>query len=169
MYPRHATRQEHGRLPGGVTAPDYNDRTLTTQQRFLIGRGVVHTVALERIDPRYGEAAITCSGGQHRGAADGHGAVAERDLELSAVGFQPDSLRGHRNARAELIGLQERPFGKVGPGDSCGEPEIVLNTRSLPGLPADGDSLDRNGPQAVRSAVLRSAQTGRTGAHHDQV
>src|ERR1700722_2845560 len=169
MYPRHATRQEHGRLPGRVAGPDDHDRSVTTQQRFLIGRGVIHTVAVERIDPRYGQAAITCSGGQHRGAADGHGVVAEHDLELSAVGFQPDSFRGHRNARAELVGLQERPFGKVRAGDSARKAQIVLNPRRRPSLAANGDSLYRRSPQAIRSAVHRSAQTGWTGAHYDQV
>src|ERR1700733_810887 len=166
---RQAQSQAHGRLPGGVTGSDDNDRAVTTQQRFLIGSGVIHTVAVECIDPRDAKAAITCSGGQHRGAADGHSVVRENDLELSTVGFQPDSLRGHRNPRAELIGLQECPFGKVRSGDSGRETQVVLNARRRPGLAANGYSLYRCSPQAVRSAVHRSAQTGRTGAHHDQV
>ena len=78
-------------------------------------------------------------------------------------------LGGHRQVRAELLGLHHGPVGELAAGDPGREPEVVLDPRRRRGLPPGGHTVEKDRREALRGAVDGRGQPGGPGADHGQV
>ncbi len=161
--------QEHRGLPGRVASAHHRD-VLTVAELRLHARGaVVHAVALEPAELGHGELAVGRAGGHHDRVAQHRPAVRARDPKLPLRAGQAHGHPGHRQVRAELLGLEEGAARQVLAGDAHGEPEVVLDAGARTRLAAGGAGLQHQHVEPFRGRVDRCGQTGGPRAHDDDV
>ncbi len=94
---------------------------------------------------------------------------AEDQLERLTAGAQFGDGAGSRDRRAELVSLDQRASGQVGPGQPGREAEIVLDPGTRSRLAADGNPVEQDGVQALGCPVHGGGQSGRAGPDDHQV
>ncbi|CAB4916799.1 unannotated protein [freshwater metagenome] len=127
-----------------------------------LGGRVVDAGALEVGPAVQWQPAVARPGGQHDRAGEHLGAVAQHQPQLGAAGVQLDDLARAGQLGAELERLQGGPLGQLGPGQPGREAEVVLDPGAGRGLPAGAHGVQQHRPQALRGAVDRGGQPGRT-------
>ena len=91
----------------------------------------------------------------------------QRDLLRSRV--DAEDVAGDQDLRPQAFRLVERAHRQIVAGDAIGEPEVVLDPRGGPGLPAGCLALHHQGAEPLGGAVDRRGQPGRAAAHDDGV
>ncbi len=72
-------------------------------------------------------------------------AVGEADCASWSIYFEPDDVPRSDEFGAEFDRLPSCSLGQLRAGHPIGKAEVILDARTLPGLPAGGDSLNQNG------------------------
>ncbi len=162
-------RQVHRRLAGGVRRAHHH-HVLAVQRTGLGGRrAVVDTRARQFVHPRRLQARVVHAGGhQHAVAGDLLPAV-QRHHPRGSVLAHRQHLAGGEELGAQAPGLRGRAARQVGAAEARREPEVVLDARALPGLPAGGMPFDQQRAQPFRGAVHRRRKAGRPAAQDHQV
>ena len=83
--------------------------------------------------------------------------------------LEADDLARGREPHAELQCLGHGEVRELGAGDTLREPEVVLDSRARPGLPARRDRLHRERVEPLGHAVDRCRQSRRTRADDDEI
>ena len=63
----------------------------------------------------------------------------------------------NENLGPELCGLLSRTLSEIRAANPFRKTQIILDLRTSAGLAADGETFDKNGLQALRGAINRSA------------
>lgn len=83
---------------------------------------------------------------------------------MAVVLLKRGRLGRHVDAGAELLGLDDRPLGKLRAGDSRGEPGVVLDPRGGAGLTTCRHRVEYDRRQTFGGAVDGGGQPGRAPA-----
>ena len=136
--------------------------------RLDLGRRVEHALALELVESVGVEPAVPRAGRHDHRAPDDLRPVGQTDDECPRL--LPQSSRRARGADAapNFSGLHHRPLREVGAGDARRKAEVVLDPRAVPGLATGRHRSPRRASQALRRAVHRGRQPGRTAADDDR-
>ena len=156
------TREEQGRLAGGVAAAHHDDRVAGAYPGLHQSRGVVDAVALELLQPRHLQPAVACAAGHDDRAGRSSRSSASRtrwspSSSVSATASAGIAIR-HRTSR-----LDRRELGEFGARDPGRETEVVLDFRRRRRLSARRDGCRASpsrGPRTRRRPTPRD-RTGR--------
>src|SRR5579862_5245672 len=162
-------REKHGSLACRIAPAHYDYVFAFAELRLHKGGSVVHAGPFESCEVRNLQSAVLGATGDNDSlAANGIFAVTfdgER-LAIASYGRRPT---GNGNLRSELLGLHERPGGKVLPRNSQWKSQVIFDSRTGARLAARSDRLQHQHAQPLRSTVYCCRQTRRPRANHDQV
>ena len=144
-----------GGLAGRIRAADDVDIVLGAIGRLGQRRTVEHAPTGQLLGPLGIELTVRNAGREnHRVRAD-RIAVGESDRARWSIYLEPDDVAGGDELGAEFHRLPPRAISELRARYAVGKAEVVLDARTLPGLPAGGDSLDQHRPQSLGRAVHR--------------
>jgi hypothetical protein len=161
--------EEDDGLPRRIAAPDHDGLLASAEPRLHLGGGVVDPGALEFAEPRHVEPAVLHAAGDQDAPGAEPGPVHQGDDPVAPVEPQRAHPAGHGDPGPEPLRLHQGVAGQLGPGDPGRESQVVLDPRAGAGLPAGRDRLGREHVESLGGRVDRGRQSGRPGAHHDDV
>ena len=122
------TREEKRGLGGRIAAADDSDGMQVALERLDLRCGVVDAHALELLETRHVEPAIASPGGDDHRVRDDPRALREFD-DVGVLLAERGGVRGHDDARAELLGLDDRARCELAARDPRREAEVILDPR----------------------------------------
>ena len=144
-------------LRGRVARAHHDDMFVAAKLRFARACAVIDSGAEQAILLRQTEAPILDARSADRHARNNFGPIVEVDYTLTRGEFPADPSAVNENLGSELCGLLSRTLSEIRAANPFRKTQIILNLRTSAGLAADSETFDKNGLQALRGAINRSA------------
>ncbi len=151
-------------LAGRVAAADDVHVLVLAKDGFARAGAVIDAGALQPLLVGQAQPPVVDAGRAEGSAGDDLGAVGEIADAFPRQELTPDALAVEKNFRPEMICLLTRAFGQLRAADPLGEPEIILDLGTGPGLSAQCGPLDQHGLEAFGSAIDGGAEPSRAAA-----
>src|SRR3954468_14100790 len=168
-YQRAAPSEPHGGLAGRVPSADNGHALGPAELRLGRAGGVEDTDALVLVEVVDGQAPVLRAGGDQDRSGSDFAILLQLDDVAYVAGLERDRTIWRGQARVELSRLGDGAARELVACDPRREAEVILDPSRRTRLPAEPSALDDERVQALGRSVDGGAETGGTGADHDQI
>ncbi len=144
-------------LRGRVARAHHDDMFVAAKLGFACARAVIDAGAEQPVLAGQSQTSILYPRGADRNARTKSCSIIEVDNAFGGRELATDAGALNENLGPELCGLLSRTLSEIRPANPFRKPQIILDLRTSAGLAADGETFDKNGLQALRGAIHRSA------------
>src|SRR5215469_8239428 len=159
----------HCRVPSRVGGPNDVDGLPFAGKSLGRTSTVVDAGSLQSIDSGSLQAAPLHAGCNQKRMTRDLAAVPELKDAVGALGADIQGFLRGKNLHPKTLRLHYRASRQIAPAQPGGKPQIVLDPRAHPGLPAGCFALDHHRVQAFGSAINSRRKASRTTADDCQV
>ena len=156
-------------MPGGVSSSYDDDLSVTAQQRFHRGCGIVEAPVFEIPLVLHVELSVPRPACDHdRACTNSQTASKDQSMQTIHLGCAYNVTR-NGEVNPELERLEMATARQLRSRNAGRKSEVILNFRAGTGLSSRGIPFDHNRGQALRSCVDRSGKTCGTGSDDGDV